>query len=193
MRTAVPERILKIVEDLDAKGNVPQTRLTVLKKWFEQPVRLSAFGLWIARRSASRKGKTKGAAGALLDEARALCGTSAQRESEFQSLEPTAAKSLHDRAKAFQNEFENHQLGAVRIIYCWPLLLVEEGLALHLGVNEHPSDGYKLAADWAQNYDPRYGNGLNGPSRGKLMELTRFMFTVEAREDEPNVRSKPGG
>jgi len=193
VRTAVPEKILKIVDDLDALGNVPLTRLTVLKKWFEQPVRLSAFGLWIARRAASRKGKTKDAAGALLNEARALCGTSAKRESVFQNLGPSAAKSLHDRAKAFQNEFENHQWGAVRIIHCWPLLLVEEGLALHLGLNEHPSDGYKLAADWAQNYDPRYGNDLNGPSRGKLLELMRFMATVEALEDEPGIRSKAGG
>jgi hypothetical protein len=73
----------------------------------------------------------------------------------------------------------------VRIIHCWPVLLVEQGLALHIGLKRHPGDGYKLAADWALNYDPRHGNGLNGPSRGKLEELMRFMFTVEALEDEP--------
>ena len=72
----------------------------------------------------------------------------------------------------------------MRIIHCWPLLLVEAGLALHLGQTEAPADGYKLAADWAQHYDSRHGNGLNGPSRGKLDELVRFMFNVEAQEDE---------
>jgi len=49
---------------------------------------------------------------------------------------------------------------------------------------ETVSDGYKLAADWAQYYDAAHGNGLNGPSRSKLQELARFMFNVEAREEE---------
>ena len=185
MRTAIPEKIQKIIQDLDTRDNVSLTRLTVLKKWFEAPGRLSAFGLWLARRAAGRKGKTKGAAGDLLDETRALLGTSSTRESYFQPIDPAAAANLHDRARDFHNEFQNQQWGPVQIIHCWPVLLVEQGLALHTGLKRHPGDGYKLAADWAQNYDPRHGNGLNGPSRGKLEELMRFMFTIEASEDEP--------
>ena len=185
MRTAVPERIQKIIDDIDTQGNASLTRLTVLKKWFEHPGRLSAFGLWIARRASGRKGKTKGDAGALLDETRALLGTAATRASLFQQIDRAAATRLHERARAFQNEFQNQQWGPVRSIHCWPLLLVEKGLALHAGLDRHPTDGYKLAADWAQNYDSRHGNGLNDPSRGKLEELVRFMFAVEALEDEP--------
>lgn len=184
MRTAVPEKILKIIADIEAKGNVPQTRLTVLKKWFEHLGRLPSFGRWIARRAAGRKGKTQGDAGALLDEARALLGSASSRESLFQKIDPTSARNLHDRARAFQKEYEQHQWGPVRIVHSWPVLLVEKGLALHIDLTSHPSDGYKLAADWAQNYDPRLGTGLNGPSRGKLDELVRFMFSVEALEDE---------
>jgi hypothetical protein len=60
---------------------------------------------------------------------------------------------------------------------------VEKGLALFLGDADTPSDGYKLAADYCAHYDPRYGNSLNGPSRTKVMEIVRFMFTVEAREE----------
>ncbi len=184
MRTAVPEKILRIIADIDAKGNASLTRLTVLKKWFERPGRLPAFGLWIARRAAGRKGKTKDEAGALLDETRALLGTASTRDSVFQQIDRKAAIRLHGRAKAFQQEFQNQSWGPVRIIPCWPLLLVEQGLALHAGLDQHPSDGYKLATDWTQNYDPIHGNGLNGPSRGKLHELVRFMFSVEALEDE---------
>ena len=62
--------------------------------------------------------------------------------------------------------------------------MVEEGLSLHAGLTNHPDDGYELAARWAQNHDPRYGNGLSGPSMGKLEELMRFMFTQEALEGE---------
>ena len=185
MRTAVPERILKVIADLEAQGDVPLTRLTVLKKWFEQqPARMPAFGLWVARRASGRKGKTKGEAGALLDEARALLGPGSTRESVFQRIDPEAARNLHERTRGFQNQFQNQHWGPVRIIECWPLLLVEKGLALHAGLETHPTAGYKLAADSAQNYDPRYGNGLNGPSRGKLEELVRFMFGIEALEDD---------
>ena len=184
MRTAVPEKIRKIIDDIDTQGNASLTRLTVLKKWFEHPGRLSAFGLWVARQAAGRKDKTQDGATALLDETHGLLGSAATRKSLFQQIDRKAAQSLHDRARKFQNEFQKQQWGPVRIIHCWPLLLVEEGLALHAGLDRHPSDGYKLAADWAQNYDGRHGNGLNGPSRAKLQKLLRFMFNVEALEDD---------
>ena len=184
MRAAVAEKILKIIADINTQGNVSLTRLTVLKKWFEGPGRLPAFGLWIAQQAADHKGKTEDEADTLLDEARALLGSAATNENLDKRVDWAAAKSLHDRARDLQNEFQNQQWGPVRIIHCWPLLLVEGGLALHLDRAVTPSDGYRLAADWAQNFDSRYGNGLNGPSRAKLEELVRFMVTVEAREEE---------
>lgn len=84
----------------------------------------------------------------------------------------------------FKNQYEQHQWVAVRIIHCWPLLLVEKGLALFLGEADAPADGYKLAADYCTNYDSRYGSNPNGPSRTKIMEIVRFMFTHEAIEDD---------
>jgi len=47
-----------------------------------------------------------------------------------------------------------------------------------------PAHGYKLAADYCQNYDPSYGTSLNGPSRTKLLEMVRFMSAIEALEDD---------
>jgi hypothetical protein len=177
MRTSVPEKLLAIVEEIEARDQTNPTRLTVLKRWFEHPGRLPAFGLWVARRSAGRKGRTKGPAGALLGEARALLGPDATS-----SIDLRVAKSLHARARDFQNEYEHHRWMSVRIVDCWPLLLVEKGLALFLGDADTPSDGYKLAADYCANYDPRYGHSLNGPSRTKVMEIVRFIFAVETRE-----------
>ena len=192
MRTAVPEKILKIIADIETKGNASLTRRTVLKKWFGHPGRLPAFGLWVARRAAGRPGKTKGEHDALLREAGALLGPASTRESVFAQPDRRAAEDLHTRAKAAQNEFENQQWGPVRIVHCWPLLLVEEGLDIYVRHADSPSHGYKLAADWAQNYDSRHGNGLNGPSRGKLHELVRFMFAAEAiEEDEVAKRASP--
>jgi hypothetical protein len=184
MRTQTPEQLLAIIEEIDAHGSASLTRLTVLKKWFQHPGRLPAFGLWIAKRAAGRKGKTKAQAGALLDEARALLGTTATRDGFLRTVEPGAAKLLHDRARDFHNEFQQQQWGPVRIVHCWPLLLVEKGLALYLGPGATPTDGYKLAAGFCQHYDPHHGNSLNGPSRTKIMEIVRFMFSYEAIEEE---------
>ena len=184
MRSSVPEKLLAIVEEIDAQGWARLTRLTVLKKWFEHEGRMRAFGLWAARRSAGRKGKTKAEAGAVLDEARAVLGTTATRESFLQPVEQDVAQALYERARKAQNELENQPSGPVRLIHCWPLLLVEEGLALYLGQAKSPTDGYKLAADFCQHYDSRHGNSLSGPSRTKLMEVVRFMFTIEALEEE---------
>jgi hypothetical protein len=177
MRTAAPENLLKIVEEIEATGSANVTRLTVLKKWFDRPGRLPAFALWVARQATESKDRTTGPGRALLSEARDLLG----RE-PIQSLDRQAARSLHDRARAFQNEREPHRWVSVRIVHCWPLLLVEKGLAIALDDANTPSDGYKLAVDYCTNYDPRHGSNLNGPSRSRIQEIARFMRTVEARE-----------
>jgi hypothetical protein len=111
MPSAIPEKLLVIADEIDAHGHANLTRLTVLKKWFELPGRLPAFGLWIARRAAGRKGRTKTGAGALLNEARALLGSTITRENFLQTIDRRVAKSLHDRARNFQTEFEPHSWG----------------------------------------------------------------------------------
>ncbi len=184
MRTKVPEKLLAVVEEIDSQGYANLTRLTVLKKWFEPRGRLPGFGLWIARRSAGQKGKTKGTAGALLDEARLLLGTSVDGDRSIRKIDLRTARSLHRRARDFQNEYDNQSWGPVRIINCWPLLLMENGLAIWLGEEKSPSEGYKLAADFCQHYDSRHGNCLCGPSRTKIRDVVRFMFTVEAIEND---------
>ena len=182
MRTAVPEKLLKIIEEIDERGNVNLTKLTVLKKWFERPERLSAFAVWVARRAVARKGKTNGAAGEFFREAKTLL---AGPDKVHPEIDPQAARVLHDRLRDFQNEYRDDRWGRIRIVHHWNLVLVEYGLAIYLGHSDSPTRGYKLASDYCQNYDPRYGNGLNGPSRTKIGEIVRFMFTLEALEDDP--------
>ena len=70
MRTNTPEKLLAILDEIELNGNANLTRLTVLKKWFKTPERLSAFGIWIAARASSRKGKTGGYAGELFKASR---------------------------------------------------------------------------------------------------------------------------
>jgi hypothetical protein len=181
MRTSAPEKLLAVVDEIDAQGHASLTRLTVLKKWFVRPERLSAFALWVAARAVSRKGKTGRVAAAPFLEARALVSG---LDKTTPKLNRRAAQRLHDRLRDFQNEYKNQQWGPVRIVHNWNLLLVEEALGICLWHADSPSHGYKLAADYCRHYDSRYGNSLNGPSQAKIKEIVRFMFAVETLEDD---------
>ena len=185
MRSDIPEQLLAVIGSIDAHGHASLTRLAVLEKWFEHPGRSPAFGLWVARRAAGRKGRTKGEAGALLDEVRALLGPTSTLESFTRPVDRNMVRTLYRRARDLQSEFQQQQSGPVRIIHCWPLLLVEQGLALQLGEEDSPSAGYQLAADFCRHSAPRHRDSLCGPGRTKVMEIVRFMFNIEAIEDQP--------
>lgn len=181
MRTNIPEKLIKIADQIEESGSASITRLTVLKKWFEQdPKRLPSFAIFIAKRASSRKGKTTGEAADLFFDASRLL-----KEADIYDpqLSQEEAINLYGRLKAFQNEYKNAQWGQVRVVQNTNLFLVEEGLRIYLGRIISPSDGYRLAANYCEHYDPHYGNGLNGPSSFKINEIVRFMFTVEGRDD----------
>jgi len=181
MRSSSPEKLLQLVDEIGAKGSASLTRLTILKEWFERPERLSAFALWVATRATSRKGKTGGAAAELFRDARTLLrGLDKVRPKPNRQT----ALRLRDRLRAFQNDYQKQRWGRVRVIHNWNLLLVEKGLAIYLRHADSPTHGYQLAADYCRHYDPFYGDGLSGPSRTKILEIVRFMFVVEAFEDD---------
>jgi hypothetical protein len=171
---SISEKIGRIVQDIDSRGNASLTRLTVLKKWLEPAGRLPALGGWIARRAAfDHEGKEPDEK-ALLAMARAFFGELPADANSWSAGDRRSAESLHQKARDYKREFRNQQWGPVRVVHSWPLLLIEGGLALALDHDPHPADGYKLASDWAQNFDGRYGNGFNGPSREKLVELAKW-------------------
>lgn len=185
MRMNIQEKLLKIADDIGEHGSVNLTRLVVLKKWLEKPERLSAFAIWIAARATSRKGKASGAAAGLFREASALL---AGVDECHPQLDREKARALHHRLRGLPSEYRKQRWGVVRIVHNWNLMLVEHALAIHLWHANSPAEGYKLAADYCQNFDSRYGNGLNGPSHTKIEELVRFVRTVEASESNPPAK-----
>jgi hypothetical protein len=180
MRTDIPEKLIKITEMIEENGQAALTRLTVLKKWFEQPDRLRAFAVFIAKRACSRKGKSSGETAELFRDAKMLL-------SEASLLNPVIARNdaekLYLRLKNYQNEEKKIGWNTVRLIKNKNLNLIEEALAVYLWRSHSPGDGYRLAVNYCEHYDPRFGNSLNGPSLTKINEIVRFMFSVEALED----------
>jgi hypothetical protein len=179
MHTHVPEKLISIADQIKEGGSVPLTKLTVLKKWFERPSRLSSFAIFIAKQAGSRKGKTTGDEAMLFLETRQLL---AQVDVYAPNIPRVDAEELHKRLRAFQNTYKGSSWGQVRLIYNQNLFLVEEGLRIYLWHTDSPSQGYRLAAIYCEHYDPRYGNGLNGPSYTKIHDIVDFMFTLETLE-----------
>jgi len=182
MPSRVQDQLAAILAEIDRTGQADVLRLTVLKKWFEyHPKRLRAFGLWVAERAAARGEGAEGEAADLFATARTLL-----TERPLSEPRPgwTAAETLHRRLAAFQNTVQYIRGTPVRIIRNRNLLLVEEGLALYLGQRTRPTDGYRLAADDCEHYDPHYGTNLNGPARERVAALLGFVATVEAQEGQ---------
>jgi hypothetical protein len=140
---------------------------------------ISSFAIFIADHTSRRKTKTTKEARELIREARTLL---ADVDVFAPNIPRKAATGLHASLQAFQNEHRDIRWGAVRIIRDHNLFLIECGLHIYLRHGDAPTEGYRLAANYCENYDPRYGDCLNGPSRRRLEEIIDFIRHFEARD-----------
>ena len=182
MRTNISDKLREVAAAIDRCGSADLTRLTVLKKWFAVSSHLSSFAIFIADQASRRKTKktTKEVAELFL-EARTLL---ADVDVFAPRIPRVAATKLHACLRAFQNEHSKSKWGSLRIIRDLNLFLVECGLHIYLDHGAAPTEGYRLAADYCEHYDPRYGNCLNGPSSSRIREIIRFIDAVEAHEEQ---------
>jgi hypothetical protein len=179
MKLSVYDKLLRIYQEIHLKGNAPLDRLDILEPWLASPLRLRAFAVVVAGRAAGKKGKTNGVAGELFQEAASLLCARYQEAMRNPQLDRSLTEGLHDRL----HELRLHES---RLSGSKPnrnLLIVEEGLAIYLWHNNDPARGCKLAIDYCLNRDPHYGIGLNGPSATKIMDLARFVSTIEGYEE----------
>ena len=185
-RTTISDKLQEVAAEIEQRGSANLTRLTVLKKWFEVPSHLSSFAIFIADQASRRKTKTVKEAGELIRKARALL---ADVDVFAPKIARASATSLYASLQAFQNEQRNVPWGAVRIIRDHNLFLIECGPGIYLRHGGVPTEGYRLAASYCENYDPRFGNNLNGPSRRRLGEIIVFIRHFEAL-DKAKVRCR---
>lgn len=177
MRTDIPEKLLRIASDIEEKGPQNLTRLSVLNRWLSDPIRLASFAVFIAKRASGRKGKAKREESVLFKKARDLLKNAGVADPQIPAEK---VKELFHQLSEYQNEYERHKSKLIRIIKNRNLYLVEEGLRIYFRDRNNPSSGYRLAVSYCENYDPAYGNMLDGKSLFKIEEIIRFMFTYEA-------------
>jgi hypothetical protein len=174
----IAEKLQDIVADINERGHANLTRLTVLKKWFDAPGRIMSFGAFIAIQASRQTRKTTKEAEQLLCEAREIL---ADVDPFVPKIANDRAKRLHIRLEAFQDERRETQWASVRIIHNRNLFFVESGLGLYLWHRNSPSQAYQLAASYCEHYDPRYGNGLSGPSAKRIREIADFTLAASVR------------
>jgi len=77
--------------------------------------------------------------------------------------------------KALQNKHRNASWGiVVRIIEHWDLLIIENALECVLARGDFGYFAYRLAKDYSEGYEPRYGTGLIPSSAPKLENIVNF-------------------
>jgi len=179
--TIISKKLHKIVIDIEESGYANLTRLTVLKKWFEIPNRLPSFGIFIAIEASRRTRETTKEESDLFREAKEIFKNNDVFET---NISREGAARLQARLEAFQNEHRESHWTSLRIIENMNLFFVESGIRLYLSHGNSPVDGYRLAANYCEHYDPRYGNGLNGPSVKRIEEIAGFVLAMEAHEEK---------
>lgn len=177
MKTNIPEKLVKIAYDIEENGPQELTRLTVLKRWLADPVSLSSFAIFIAKRACSRKEKADGKEAELFGKSNEILKNAGNINPR---IPVEKAKRLLDQLENYQDEYYRHKSAQIRIIRNRNLMLIEEGLRIFLYDANNPTSGYRLAVSYCENYDPAHGNMLDKKSLFKIKEIIRFMFNYEA-------------
>jgi len=183
-------RMKAVVFQLRAGQGTEITRLTVLKRLCEDPRAASRFGLNLAERAAKRaKGKYRPL---VMDALRQLRLHVAKPRSPARESLWKALSSLQES----QNEHRRVKWAVVREIHSSPALVVEYAMRIALRPGESSHWGYRLAAFYAQRYDPSYGTGLIPASRSALEDIIRFWSRYKsgrgARRSPKGFRPAPG-
>jgi hypothetical protein len=162
------KKLAKLAEALRQGEHFQITRLTILKGFCQDPTAAAKFGLHLAKLAGP---KAKKRYRPLIDRAMVQIERHLRRRSANAS--EAAWSALHD-LKESQNEMERHRWADVRIIHCREALLAEYALRVIIRPRESAYWGYRLAAWYAERYDPRHGTGLIPASATAVEEIAAF-------------------
>jgi len=174
-------KLQQIAEQLHQGASFSITRLTLVKSLCADSAAAARFALCLAERTQER----------MLQQPCPSHLTSQQWIS-FQQLattgvecmrrylkEPTpealdALRSAHAALEQSQNEHRRVEFNEVRIIESREALVVEHAAACILRPQESQHWGYRVARQYAERYNPRYGNGLIPESAPFVQDIADF-------------------
>jgi hypothetical protein len=184
--------LAQITTELRQGASFNITRLTVVKRLCAESTAAARFALYLAERTRAR----------MLQEA-LPSHLAPERWERFKALEsagveamqryldkPTpealsALRAARSALEASQNQYQHQEWGPVRLIESREAVLVEDAIACLLFPSQSADWGYRLARDYAERYDPRYGIGLIPQSAPAVEEIAAFWR--EALRARPSV------
>ena len=174
--------LAKMAAELRQGGHFEITRLTILKSFCADVNAAAKFALYIAK-LAQRRFKAHGR-GRMTPTKRKeyeqLIGAAIGAMSRYLKSPGEETKSklwdVYDRAKRAQNRVKHQRWGAVRIIECWELLIVETAMdCVQTPLERYTSIlGYQLARQYAEKYNPHFATGLVPESAPMVEEIAAF-------------------
>lgn len=190
--------LAQIAVELRAKKHFNITRLTLLKSLCADEKAAAKFGVHIAtltqermearRRPGHVKPKSWARYKRLARDAVAVMKRHVRRRSDKSESD---LHGLLTEIRGEQDKYERQRWGLVRIVESMELLVVETALECILHPCASSDLGYRLARQYAERYNSRYGTGLIPESAPMMEEIAEFWgrhyFGRAWRE--PHVRS----
>lgn len=172
--------LAQIAQELRQGKNFNITRLTSLKGLCADPQAAGKFCFYLAQLTQQKfqdKEKPDHLEGTWLHCKNLI--NEAVSEMEMYLAEPTKEKenrlqNLLSRVKEVNNQYRNQNWGPVRIIQSTDVLLIEKALYGILRPAESSDWGYQIAREYAERYNPRYGNGLILESAPMVEDIANF-------------------
>lgn len=154
------------------------TRLTLLKEFCNDAQAAAQFALHLAKKTqqamlASQQSSSEKKRQYLRLIRNAVGAMAAYLRQPSKKTAASLTEILSEAQNA-QNRFEHQQWGPVRIIESRELLIVETALKCLLQSWESSDLGYRVARQYAERYNPRYGTGLIPESASMVEDITEF-------------------
>ena len=161
-------RLVEIAAQLRNGQHFQITRLTLLKGLCEDQTAAMRFGLYLTKRAQAKATKEFRPR---IDRAVRLIQAYLRRPG---SVTHEVLWAAFEELRDSQNEIRHHRWAEVRIIHSKEALLAECAMECVLRPWESVRTGYRLAALYAERYDPRYGTGLIPASASAVKDIAAF-------------------
>ena len=170
--------LAQIASDLRQGKDFNITRLTMLKGLCSDPDAAAQFALYLAkktqqamRRPGCSPSKTRQRYERLVSKA--VRGMTSYLKKPTEESEESLYELLSE-IRSVQDRYEHQRWGAVRIIESRELLVVETALECVVHPWASSDLGYRLARQYAERYNSRYGNGLIPESAPFVDDIAEF-------------------
>jgi hypothetical protein len=174
-------RLAKVAAELQEGGRFNITRLTTIKSLCEDADATAQFALHLSKLT-YRKMRAQDCPSHLDLERWEYCNqvvAEAIREMERYMANPTEDEAEMVRlwrsdVRAIQDRYKRQAWGPVRIIESTDVLVVEMALSSLLQPDASADWGYRIAREYAERYNSRYGTGLVPESAPMVEDIADF-------------------